>query len=164
MKKIALMCYFQKAWYNLADHLAHCLAAGLWDVLVALLRSLLYSFVSDLFSCSCSLPAPKAIPVSQTASSGGDAAQESGNGDKGRQRDHTDPGRVCEPTHPQMCCHSLCFKPHEVITECSIPPGKTGREGAGSFIWRCLWCFISHSPGVVLHGKFCHLVCGGGFL
>lgn len=54
------MCYFHKACYDLADHLAHCLAAGLWDILVPhFRRPLLYGFVPDVFNYNSSLSAPR---------------------------------------------------------------------------------------------------------
>lgn len=87
-KKIALMCYFQKACYNLADHLliAWLQVCGTfyWFQETFVVQFCVCSVQLQLLPPSSKVAFPQAILVSQTATSGRDSCSGSGNREKGK--------------------------------------------------------------------------------
>lgn len=154
--KIALMCYFQKTCYNLADHLliAWLQVCGTfyWFQETFVVQFCVCSVQLQLLPPSSKVTFPQAILVLQTATSGSLLRiREWGEGEgKGTSRDL---GR-CLSTYTHTCCCSLCFKLCETGHHWMFYSSRENRrEGVGSLVWRYLCCFTSHTP----------LAGGGGF-
>lgn len=148
------MCYFHKACYDLADHLAHCLAAGLWDILVPRFRRpLLYSFVPDVFNYNSSLPAlrqpsPRPSLSVRVPAVGEMPAQESGNGEKGKAEGpmQTLEGS-CEHTHSDV----LLFPLSNWVRSSLSALYHQGRQMGRNWIINLelsLLLHLSHHPGL----------------